>query len=115
LRVQSASTLLPYCVAKLKEQPVHRVANPIVIAPPKSASEAADIIAMVLSRVAAGKIDVSDGNDVIKMAESFARVFAAADFEALAARVREEVRSELLSVGLERHAEYQVSGAPIAQ
>jgi hypothetical protein len=95
LRVQSASTLLPYCYAKLKEQPVRRVANPIMISPPKSASEAADIIAMITSRVAAGKMDISDGNDIIKMAESFARVYAAADFEALAQRVRAEVWADI--------------------
>jgi hypothetical protein len=106
LRVQSASTLLPYCCAKLKEQPIRRVANPLMIAPPKSASEAADIIAMITSRVAAGKMDISDGNDIIKMVESFARVYASADLEAIVAKVREEVRSELITAELNRGGTY---------
>jgi hypothetical protein len=88
LRVASASTLLPYCCAKLKEQPARRVVNPIVISPPQSASEAADAISLIAAKAASGGMDLNDAADLTKLLESYARTFAAADFEALAAKVR---------------------------
>jgi hypothetical protein len=115
LKVQCASMLLPYTSARLKEQAPRRIANPLAISPPQSASECTTIIAMVLTAAAAGKLDLNDAQELVKMAESYVRSFAASDLEAIVARVRDEVRSELLSVGLERHAEYCVPEASVAQ
>jgi hypothetical protein len=111
LRVQCASTLLPYLHPRLKEQAPRRMAEPLIFTPPKSASEAASAIAIIATRAASGEMDINDGADVIKMLESYVRAFAAADLEAIVARVREEVRAELLTIGVDRN-EYQVPSAP---
>jgi hypothetical protein len=87
----------------------------VIISPPRSASEAADAISLIAAQAAAGKMDLNDAADLTKLLESFSRTFVAANFEELAEKVRMEVRAELLSVGLERHAEYQVPSAPTPQ
>jgi hypothetical protein len=112
-RISAAAALCPYLVPRLK--PVRRVSDPVVIAPPQNASEAASAMAFVAARAAAGQMDLTDASDVVKLLESYVRAFAASDLEMIVAKVREEVRAELLSVGIERHAEYCVPEAPTAQ
>jgi hypothetical protein len=115
LNVQCASVLLPYTNSKLREQAPRRVINALVIEPPQSASECAAIISMILAAAAAGRLDLNDAQDLVKMAESYVRAFSSAEFEAIAARVSAEVRRELTDVGVERRAEYCVPETPTAQ
>jgi hypothetical protein len=62
----------------------------------------------------AGKMDLNDAADLTKLLESYVRAFAAADLEAIVARVRNEVRSELLQAEFNR-GQYCVPEAPAAQ
>jgi hypothetical protein len=105
---------VPYLHARLKEQPPRRVVTPVVVTPPRSASEAADAISLIAAKAASGGMDLNDAADLTKLLESYARVYAAADLEAIVARVRDEVRSELLNAGL-NHGSYSVVETPIAQ
>ena len=95
LRVTCASTLLPYLHPRLKEQPARRVVSPVLISPPRSASEAADAISMIAAKAAAGGIDLNDAADLTKLLESYVRAYASSDLEALVAKVRAEVWSDI--------------------
>jgi hypothetical protein len=59
--------------------------------------------------------ELNDAADLTKLLESFARVYAAADLEAIVARVRDEVRSELMHAELNNRGAYQISETRVEQ
>jgi hypothetical protein len=90
LRISAASALLCYTQSKMPTA-ARKISETLSIPVPTNASEAASAIARVTSAMGAGKIRVEDAAELIKGFESYSRVYAGADLEAVVQRVREEL------------------------
>ncbi len=100
LRAQAATALAPYLHPKLSPRPVPLyVETPLGLAPPTTAAEAAQQIAIIATKAANGELDLDQSKTLIANLQAFTTAIASGELEDEVAALRDEIARDVDRAG----------------